>query len=129
MHRSYGTSDSVIYQFFSEESYYVNLFTVKRSGHYYLLHSSNYTLGIWLCQVIYWWVGEMDQVARLNLLISRWDCSSVTFYSLNLALTVEILRLDFTTILHFDFGILQFNPSVHFDFGILCLSVLMDLEK
>ena len=46
-----------------------------------------------------------------------------------LALTVEILRLDFTTILHFDFGILQFNPSVHFDVGIVCLTVLMDLEK
>ena len=27
------------------------------------------------------------------------------------ALTVEILRLDFTTILHFDFGILQFKRS------------------
>ena len=46
-------------------------------------------------------------------------------------MTVEILRLDFTTILHFhfDFGILQFNPSVHFDVGIVCLTVLMDLEK
>ena len=40
-----------------------------------------------------------------------------TFY---FALTVEILRLDFTTILHFDFGILQFKcvPSYEICFYV-----------